>query len=265
MESFEDIAMKYTLNPKFLPPAALAAGIVGCGLRRLLYAVAVDAKNLLPVMHPIEIALWVLTAAAAALIILQVRKLGGSEAYSDNFAPSVPAAAGALALAAGILVTVLTATGDFPGPVGKLWKMAGLLSAPALVLVALFRLKGRKPLFLCHFAVCLFCVLHLVSRYQSWSSNPQLQDYFFCLGGSVLMTLFAFYQTAFDVDSGQRQMQLGVGLLGTVFCLTALAYSQTPALYLAGGLWMLTGLCAPVPVPAAEEAPENQEEDHGDS
>lgn len=254
--------MKNMIRSHFLTFAALASGALALVLRWALYALAVDEKGLLPVVHPLEALLWVLTAAAAAFLIFRVRKLDGSNRYTDNFGPSLPALAGAWAMAAGILATVLTADAAYASPMSLLWKVTGFLSVPALVLTGLARKQGKRPLFLFHFVVCVHFALHMVSRYQSWSGNPQLQDYFYSLFGIVLLMLFAFYQAAFDVGSGKRRMQLAIGLLAAYCCLAALAHTECPALYLGGGVWTLTGLCTQSPVPRRQkqEAPAQDKE-----
>ena len=61
--------MKQTCKQNRLPIVTVVLGCCALVLRRVLYAVAVDVKNLLPVNHPLEIVLWVLTAIAAAWII----------------------------------------------------------------------------------------------------------------------------------------------------------------------------------------------------
>ena len=77
--------MKQTCKQNRLPIVTVVLGCCALILRRVLYAVAVDVKNLLPVNHPLEIVLWVLTAIAAAWIIASVWKLDGSAKYEDNF------------------------------------------------------------------------------------------------------------------------------------------------------------------------------------
>ena len=99
--------MKQTCKQNRLPIVTVVLGCCALILRRVLYAVAVDVKNLLPVNHPLEIVLWVLTAIAAAWIIASVWKLDGSAKYEDNFRPSLMAAVGHYIAAAGILLTVL--------------------------------------------------------------------------------------------------------------------------------------------------------------
>ena len=236
-----------------LPFTALTAGLAGWFLRALLYTTALDEKGLLSALQPVEWVLWLITLGAAAVLALRVWKLADSDHYESCFAPSAAAALGSLAMAAGILLTVKDEPSTFPGLVSKLWTITALLSVPALAAVSIYRLKGKKPFFGCHFLVCVFFLLHMVSRYQIWSSNPQLQDYFFSLAGSVLMTLFAYRQVAFEVGLGRRRLQLATGLAGVVFCLTAIHHSGTPMLYLAGAVWMLTGLSNGVPSVETEE------------
>lgn len=241
--------MNKLLNPKNLPVLTVGLGVIGLGLRWLLYAVASDAKNLLPLNHPLEILLWLVTVAAVALIVFTVWKLEGSNRYADNFSASVMAAAGHFVAAAGILLTVLLTDMDSSRFLVKIWKLLGILSAPALVLAGLSRMQGKCPVFLTHMVVCLFFVLHILNNYQLWSGNPQLQDYFFSLFGCAALMLFAFYQAAFEVGSGKRRMQLATGLLAVYSCCVALSGSGYPMLYFGGAVWAFTDLCALKPVP----------------
>jgi hypothetical protein len=67
-------------------------------------------------------------------------------------------------------------------------------------------------------------------------------QYPFPLAASVLLALFAYCQTAFDVDLGKGKARLALGLLGGFACLAA-SVSEDMTLYLGGALWMLTDLC----------------------
>ena len=123
----------------------LAIGVIVLGccalvLRRLLYGVAVDVKNLLPVNHPLEIALWVLSAGANLWIVASVWKLDGSPKYEDNFQPSLTAAVGHYIAAAGILLTVLLPWGT----VGRLPQSGKMPTASDP--------SGRVCLFCCSYA-----------------------------------------------------------------------------------------------------------------
>lgn len=239
--------MKKYWNTKNLPYAVAGMGLAGLVLRLCLYTFAVDEKNLLTANHPLEIALWVLAAVAAVLVVTVVWKLDGSNRYADNFTPSASAAVGAFALAVGILATVLADWGT--AGIGLARNLVGVLAAASLIVTGISRWKGRRPLFLFHLTVCVFFALQNVSHYQSWSGNPQFQDYVFSLWASLTLMLFAFYQASFDVGSGRRRMQLSMGLLAGFCGLTAMAGSQEPILYLTGSIWAFANLCTLEPVP----------------
>lgn len=239
--------MRDILNPKKLPALTIGLGGLGFLLRWLLYWVGEDEKGLLTRAHPMEVLLWILTAAAAVLIVAMVWKLDGSNRYADNFRSSVESAAGAFVLAIGIFVTLL---GDGKALTGleKIRRLVGYLSVAALAAAGVSRFQGKRPLFVFHALVCAFFGIHMVSRYQVWSGDPQLQDHVFNLFACVSLTLFAFYQAAFDVGSGKRRMQLAMGLLAVFTCLTALANTEHWLLYLTGAVWAVTNLCSLTPV-----------------
>lgn len=240
--------MKKLRNSKLLPVIAFCLGLIGLLLQRMLYAFGVDEKGLLPASHPLTLVLWALTASAAALIVAAVWRLKGSNRYTDNFSASVPAAVGHALAAAGILLTVLFNEPRMAGILGKIWKVLGFVSVPCLALAGFARLRGKRPFFLLHMAACLFLVFHIVNHYQAWSGNPQLQDYVFTMFGTMTLMFFGFYTTAFDVGSGRRRMQLGMGLISIYLCTVSLLDSGYPFLYLGGIAWALTGLCTLEPM-----------------
>lgn len=245
--------MKDLKKNGWLPLAALAFGIAALVLRRLLYTVAVDEKGLLTAHHPLELLLWAVVLAGVVLIVLSVRKLDGSAAYEDNFRPSNTAALGQFLMGYTVLMMVLL--NDFPleGAVGQVWKVLGFLSAPGLVWSGSCRMRGKKPFFGIHAVTCLFLLLHLVSRYQSWSGNPQLQDYLFDLLAAVALVLFSYHCAAFEAGIGKRRMQLTTGLLTLLLCGGALAGTAYSGLYVSGALWAATDLCVLDPPPKKDE------------
>lgn len=253
ISQWREHAMKKLLKPNHLPAAAAGLGGLALVLRRLVYAFAVDEKNLLTGNHPLEIALWVLTAAALGYLVVNVWKLDGSDDYSDNFRPSFAAGVGHVLAAAGILVTVLTNAPRMSGYLGTFWQYLGYLAPVFLVVAGAARVQGRQPNFLLHLIPCLFLVVHIVNHYQLWCGNPQLQDYLFALLGTMALMFFSFYNAAFDVGSGKRRMQMGMGLAAAYLCMAELAVTQYPYLYLGGIAWALTGLCSAYPRPRRQE------------
>lgn len=239
--------MKYNLNIHSLPVLSAVLGAAALLLRFGTHLWSIDEKGLLIPMHPVNLLLWAVTAAAFLIIVLSVRKRQGSNRYADNFSPSTGAALGALALAAGIALSFLSGWTAYLR-LDQLRNLTALLAVPALVCTGLYRRQGKQPFFAFHGIICLFLTLYAVSHYQAWSSQPQLENYFFCMMGSVFLCLFAYHQTAFDVGMGNRRMHLFTGLTAGFFCITAVIGSGDPLLYLGGALWTLTNLCSLTPV-----------------
>ena len=240
--------MKGTTAGKGLRVQMLVLGIAALALRKMLYAAAVDVKGLLLRGQPLEIALTVLTLGVLIRMVLAVRQLKGTDHCENMDSPNLAAAFGNVAAGAGILVTVLTAVPVSGGYLESAWRFLGLAAPVCLLLAGVSRALGKKPFFLLHVVTCLFFLVHIVTHYQLWSANPQLQDYFYDLGGIMLLMLFAYYQTAFDTDSGNRRMQLAAGLLAALWSFTAVSRTEFPLLYAACGIWALTDLCTLTPV-----------------
>ncbi len=245
---------------KKLPLVVLLLAIPGMILRWALYAFCMDDKLLLPVNHPLEICLWGITAIALGIIGIGVWKLDGSNKYKDNFKASSLAAVGNVLGGMGIFLTVLLNAPLLSNNLGKVWKLLGFLSAPALLTAAWYRFRGKRPFFLLHIVPCLFLVMHIINHYQLWSGNPQLQDYVFTLFGTMAWMFFCFYSAAFDVGSGKRRMHLCMGLAGIYLCIVNLPQGEHLFLYLGGIGWMLSDLCTLTPKPrtkrkAQEEPP----------
>lgn len=233
--------MKRNCGSRMLPVMVLS-GIAALVLRKGLYAVAVDVKGLLVRNHPLEIVLTVLSAAVLAAVVLGVRKIAGSGVDAEHDSAGLPAAFGNAAAGAGILITVLTGRPETVGYLGDLWRILGLAAPVCLLLAALARGLGKKPFFLLYVTVCLYFALHIVTRYQLWSGNPQLQDYVFSLLAAMALMFFGFCTAAQAVGCGNFPIWLGTGLAAVYLCLAELARSSCPWLYLGCVIWVLTEL-----------------------
>ena len=223
--------MKQLRKPINLPALAVVFGCSALLLRRLLYALALDVRNLLT-DSPLEIALWVLTAGVIVWVVASVWRLDGSNRYKDNFEPSLTAALGHYIAAAGILLTVLLPWYNI-GKLVMLRRVLGILAAVGLILGGRNRKAGTRPLFLTHLAACVFLMVHML--------------------GCVMAVLFAFYEAAFDAGMGKRRMQLATGLLTAYFGYGALSGSAYPMLYFGCAVWAVTDLCTLTPKPKKEE------------
>ena len=217
----------------------LLFGIAALSMRKALYATAVDVKGLLLRGQPLGIALVALTLGALIWIVLAVwQQENVVNCESGRLLPAV----GELAAGAGIFLTVRTGNMIVGGSLADAWYWLGLAASVCLLLAALAWLFGKKPFFLLHVVVCLFFAVHIVTRYQLWSANPQLQDYVFALLGAMALLFFGFYTAAREADCGNERMRTGMGLSAIYLCLAELARSACPALYLGGTVWVLTQL-----------------------
>lgn len=231
--------MRRNSGSRMLPVMMLAPGAAALILRTMLYHTAVDVKGLLVRNHPLAIALTGLTAAVFLLIVLAVRQRKDRE---DQLSANLPAAVGHVAAGAGILATVFTAAPMMGSYLEIAWRYLGLAAPVCLLLAGAIRLFGKKPFFLLHVVPCLFFLVHIVTRYQLWSANPQLQDYVFALLAAMGLMLFSYYTAAQEADCGNGRMRLGMGLAAIYLCLAELARSSCPALYLGGLVWVLMEL-----------------------
>lgn len=253
--------MKKLFNPQNLPVVTAALGGIALVLRKLLYAFTVDEKGLLPMNHPLEIGLGILSAAALLYILAIVWKLDGSGEYGDNFSASKPAWAGHGLASLGVLATVLLNEPVMPNYLGTIWFVLGIGAWACLFLAGQARLRGKQPFFLLHLVPCLFLVFHIVNHYRMWSGSPQFQNYVFTLFGTMALMFFCFYTAAFDVGSGRRRMHLFMGLSAVYLLIAELALTRYPWLYLGGIAWILTDLCSLTPVPKPEPKPEPEDKE----
>lgn len=237
----------------------LALGGVGLVLRRLLYSLALDEKNLLPMGHPLETILWGLTAAAGAAVVvfcfrtdknLTLRSGGGLEQ-----------AVGHLLMGLCIILTVLVNPAKMPGALGIAWQALGYLAPVCLVLAGASRASRKQAHFLLHLPTCLFLMVHMVNQYRTWSAEPQPQAYVFALLGCVGLTLFAYYCTAFDVAMGNSRMYVGAGLASLYLCTVNLARTEYPLLYLGGIAWVATDLWSAAFLPQPREPERTAQDD----
>ena len=228
--------MKNLLKSKYIPFLALALGVVGFGLRKMLYALALDQKNLLTLGHPLEILLWLTAALTAVLVILALRR---ESPESAQVFPAGAEAFGSVAMAAGVALTVL-GYGTPNNTLAMVRALLGLVSAGMLVLTAWSKWKGQPSHFLPYAALCVFLAVHMVGCYRGWSSNPQLQDYVFTLFASLGLMLFAYQHAACAADCGNRRYLAGAGLTALYACAVCLSGTIDGILYLTGGIWVLT-------------------------
>ena len=230
--------MNLSLKPKYLNFLILGASAAAFALRKTLYAFGFDGRGLLVENHPAALALWGLTAVVAVLLILfALRPQGGAVTIAPRLG-----AAGAFAAAAGVLINAMAELARREVPMAPLVGLLGIAAAAALAFTGLCRLKGLRPTFLFHTLICLNFVVRLISHYQIWCADPQLQDYCFQLLGTVCAMLFAYHRAALDMKGGNRRTLVIMGLLGSYCCCLSVVASDAPTLYAGLAAWMITNL-----------------------
>jgi len=231
----------------------LLLGLVAAIARGFAYMLAVDEKGLLVRFHPCSVVLGILCAAALILALAQLKGKKSSGKWEDTFPSGKTSALGCLAMAVGIGLTVASGNDPARGNLAALWNVSGVLSALGLVWAALSRMKGQKPFLPIYAVVCLFLALHMVSRYQPWSGDPQVMDWIFSLFGAVGLTLCAYHLAAFAVDAGHRRTFRTVGMLTVFSCGATLLHTDYLWLYLGGLVWVFTALWDMAPAGKGEE------------
>ena len=235
--------MNRYLKPSCLPFMTLAAGILGLALRLWLMATGVDVKGLLVTTHPAHILVFVLTALVMGFLALAVRPLDALKHYTDLFPRKPLAGFGCIAAAVGILLVCLQDRSKRADMVTNVSLILGVLAAICLVLIAICRFNGRRPFFGLHCIVTLFMMVHLVSQYRLFSSEPQLQVYFFPLLGSVSLMLTAYYSAVLDARKSSRRWFVFCNQSALFFCCVSVC-GESWLFYLTMAFWMFTGLCS---------------------
>ncbi len=230
--------MKQKMTITWLIPVL---GLAAAGLRSLLL-LNVDERGLVPSGHPVGMVLLGLTALAFALALIPA--LGKKEIPSGG---GKIAALGTMLMVLGLGATVLTA--EIEGTLTLVWKALGLCSLPALCWTAWCRWQGKKPDFLAYAPVCVFMILHMISRYRPWSGNPQWAEYGYELFGMAGLLLFAYQMGAAALGMENRRVLVIAGLVGSFCCLAAMPFGYGCLLCLGGAFWMMTecGCLQPAP------------------
>lgn len=236
------------MNKRLVTDITFFLGLAALLLRRMLYITATDGRGLLQRMHPLSLVLLALTAAVFLLIFLTARTRKDSKEWEAG-----SGALGHVFLAAGILYTVLTGMPRTTGYLNLIWQWLGMVAPVCLLAAGIARMGRKKPFFLLHVVPCLFFVVHIVCHYQTWSGNPQMQDYVFALLGAMALMFLCFYTAALEAGCGSRRMVLGMGLAAIYLCLAELGNSVYPVLYFAGAIWARTELFEPRKTPSPEE------------
>lgn len=235
--------MKQFLKPAYLPWAALGGGVIAFACRLWLFSMGRDALSLLYEGTFPDIMSWIIVAITLALLGFGSWYLKGEKKYPENFSAS-PIGAIAMGLT-GICFVFSSVMGfiDAKSSLDTIGCILGLLSAGALFLLAWHRFKGLRPNILLHCLVCVYLMVYLVSHYQGWSSDPQLQTYAFELFAIVFTMLGCYQRAAFDIDQGDRRAYSFFSLAALFFSLATLPGCEDPVFFMGCAVWMFFTPC----------------------
>lgn len=250
--------MKALSKSIYIPATALIAGAAGMLARLGLYATGFDDRGLLVENHPLYILCWVIAAAAGVFLAVSLRKLDGSNSYRDNFPASATGAVGCFAAAGWLLINAFSLLDQATGKIDMVRVVLAFAAVPCLAFTGYCRLKGKRPSFLFHGVVCLYCAAELLLHCHAWSGNPQIPDYCFQLFACIFLTLTAYQHAAFDAGLGRRRMQVFCSLMAAMLCLISLAGPGESYFYFGGAVWSITNLC-PFDPPARRHRPEPEQ------
>ena len=218
-----------------LPGAAFGCaflGLITWALRWRLLTTAVDEKGLLAAGHPLGVASWILAGVAVLLAVLCFRKEPKTVCLAGS------AVSGVLRAVAMIMACVLFWNSDFLGK-------AAALAAAVTAAVSLGSLLRKKiPAAVLDIPMLVFFLLCLLSRYQVWSAEPEIQRYCFSLLALVCLMMATYQRSAVSLGMAKGRLFLGSGCLGVFFAFAAATDRGFAVLFLVLGTWMLTELAS---------------------
>lgn len=226
------------LKSKFPLLTALVLGPVALGSRIWLFQNGIDQKGLLSNTHPANALIYILTAAALGLLLLAMVSTPGTYREESHPYRGIPAAVGYFAAAMGVFLTSIEPLTTAGNMIGMLNGILGIAATVCLVFLGLCRILKRRPGSQFHAVVTVYFMFHILFRYQSWNTEPQLQQYFPQLLASVFLMITAYCHTALDANIGNRKAFLFFNYGAAFFCCPAIV-GETPLLYLTMLLWTI--------------------------
>lgn len=235
--------VKKYLKLEYLPYFTLGLGLIGLVLRIILYTGGTDGKGLFISGHPAGTLVFILTAVALLTALLRVLPLKRTPVYKKLFPPALLPFIGCLVAGAGILAVDFYELMQKADMVTIISFVVGLLATGCLLYVGYCRYLGIHPGFLFRAVVTVYFIVHLISQYRLWNSEPQLQAYFFHLLASVFLMLSAYYRAALDAGIGNRRQYAFTNQAALFLCCLA-SIGESGVFYMAMAFWSFTECCS---------------------
>lgn len=211
--------MKHPFHSRILPLFTIVAGGLGFALRLWLYS-GIDGKGLLPVGHPADYALFLLSAITVGILFLATRELQPRRISKKKLRIS-----STVAYALAGICLILTAILKLSGSMVRLaWVAvaAALVGGLILLVMAILRFFRKRLSYGFSAIITVMLMLNTVAQCQVWGAEPQLQEYFFPLLASVFLILSAYEKTKFDAKRGNANALAFFSQSALYFCCLSL-------------------------------------------
>ena len=195
-------------------------GILAKLLRGLLYRGNLDSRGLIPAGSFLDAALWVLTAGALVLCFLAENRKVAAKNWSI---------AGNAFFAFGLLFSTQDLTQGY-SVLLLLCSGLSITAALALAAEAVQKFRGKKLPYV-WILVCLSLIVRLIAAYQTWSREPQMQDFLLPLLAGLAGAAFAYRRAAERVGLPRSPWTYRLGLAAMYLCIAASGSSQTLLFY----------------------------------
>ena len=238
--------MKHLTKSHILATGVLGVGLIGWYLQLWLYRTGFDSTGLLKAGYPAAVIPWILCVAAVVGIGIYIRPVNGPVPYKKLFPKSRFAFVCSLIGAVGILITDISEIMAKQDAITILSGVLGVFAAFCLVIAGLLRMLQLRPRYWLHGIVTIYLMIHLISQYRAWNSEPQLLLYCFQLLASVSLMFSLYYRTLLDSEKSYRRAYLFCTCSAIFFCCLSLN-GETPLFYLSLGILMTGSLCSMAP------------------
>lgn len=235
-------------QPKILKllTLCLIPGLLGLLLRYLLYRFGFDEKGILSSSHPLHL-ICVVLAAATAIGLLPGLKVMKKRDFRPGRAASLCRILGGILAGSLMACSAVVFFGEGAGLLTRIRAVLALIAALAMPISIYAPREMKLPRLAGRALICLYFVLDMLSRYRTWSGNPQLPDYVFHVPALVCLSLCSYHRLAFCSGIGKRKAHAFFSLMAMVLCLMCLAGPETKLFYLSGALWAGAGMCTLTP------------------
>lgn len=224
-------------------------GVVCLGLRVLMLATGIDDKGLLVRGNVPNVAMWIIAVVYLAALWVMTGKLGGNGTYGQIFPQS--SLGGWLSVAGGIVMISVV----FDGSV--IQRVMAIAAVVCMVFTGYCRYVRMRPVFWIHGLLCVYFLVSLITKYQTWSGDPQLHEYGFQMLACVMLMLYTCHRAACDGNMIARRRMVFAGMAACFFCIVALSDSSAPGYYAGSALWVAGSMCSLKELPP--DVPKKQE------